>query len=62
MGTEYWHHMQEFLRNTMLASNTIGEEDLNLAFLTDSPDEAVNHIRNMMAKETSTREALPDIY
>src|SRR5215831_2044769 len=50
MGTEYWHHMQDFLRETMLASATISEEDLNLAVLTDSPEEAVNHIRKVLAK------------
>jgi uncharacterized protein (TIGR00730 family) len=62
MGKEYWHHMQDFLRETMLVSKTISEEDLNLAFITDSPDEAVNYIMNSMAKDPATKEALPDIY
>jgi uncharacterized protein (TIGR00730 family) len=62
MGTEYWHHMQEFLRKTMLASKTISEEDLNLAFLTDKPQEAVSYIIHTLAKNPSVKEDLPDIY
>jgi predicted Rossmann-fold nucleotide-binding protein len=43
-GRNYWQHMQSFLRETMLAAQTISPQDMDLAFLTDDPAEAVEYI------------------
>ena len=44
LGTEYWEHLREFIRHTMINEGTISPEDLDLVSLTDSPDEAVEII------------------
>ena len=44
MGSEYWHHLRPFLRQTMVEAGTISESDLDLFWATDEPDEAVQHI------------------
>jgi uncharacterized protein (TIGR00730 family) len=62
MGEEYWKHMQNFLRETMLDAATISPEDLNLAFLTDDPDEGVEYIRKNMAATGPYHEELAEIY
>ena len=49
MGTTYWQHMQRFLRETMMAEGTIAPGDLDLAFLTDDPEEGVNYIRKKIS-------------
>lgn len=45
MGSEYWRHLGEFLRNTMLEIGTISPEDLNLWKVTDSPQEGIEYIK-----------------
>ena len=45
MGSEYWSHMQTFIRETLLASGAISEKDLDLAYLTDDPQDAVEYIQ-----------------
>ena len=45
MGSEYWSHMQTFIRETLLASGAISDKDLDLAYLTDDPQDAVEHIQ-----------------
>ncbi|MBL8760110.1 MAG: TIGR00730 family Rossman fold protein, partial [Phycisphaerae bacterium] len=45
MGVSFWTPMLDFLRRTMLAQGTIGHGDLDLLILTDSPDEAMEHIK-----------------
>ena len=62
MGVAYWKHMRNFLRETMIEMETISMDDLDLAFVTDDPDEAVRHIKtkaNGIMKET---EEFADIY
>ncbi|MEV0131473.1 TIGR00730 family Rossman fold protein [Dactylosporangium sp. NPDC050688] len=44
MGTAYWRGLVDWLRDTMQADGKIGPEDLDLLFLTDDVDEAVQHI------------------
>jgi len=46
IGTTYWQPLLDFLRNTLLAEGTIAEADLATIHLTDSPQEAVEMIRN----------------
>jgi uncharacterized protein (TIGR00730 family) len=44
MGTEYWQELRTLLRK-MARLGMIGERDLDLLFVTDSIDEAIEHIR-----------------
>jgi len=62
MGRNYWQHMQNFLRETMLVEGTISPGDLDLAFLTDDPVEAVKYIRKKIADHEEVHEETPDLY
>lgn len=44
MGSEYWSGLIDWLRNTLAAGGYIDDEDMDLFLLTDSPQEAVEHI------------------
>ena len=44
MGHDYWDELFDFVHKRMVPEGTIGPEDLDHFFLTDSPREAVNHI------------------
>lgn len=44
MGTDYWKNLKE-LMDDFVKNKTISEEDLKLFILTDSVDEAIEHIR-----------------
>ncbi len=55
IGKAYWQDLMKWIENTMLRENKISPDDLNLLYLTDSPDEAVriiveshqqNHLKN----------------
>jgi uncharacterized protein (TIGR00730 family) len=61
MGRAYWTHMKNFLRETMLGAGTISPQDLDLAFLTDNPDEGVNYIKTKISDEVIHDES-PDSY
>jgi uncharacterized protein (TIGR00730 family) len=43
-GSQYWQGLLQWITSTMLHEGYIGEVDLNLIHLTDSPQEAVNFI------------------
>ncbi|MFG2037354.1 TIGR00730 family Rossman fold protein [Dactylosporangium sp. NPDC048998] len=45
MGTEYWSGLMDWIRATMLPDGKIGPEDLELLFVTDDVDAAVQHIK-----------------
>ena len=44
IGTDYWHPLRAMLRH-LAAAQTISERDLDLLLITDSLDEAMEHIR-----------------
>ncbi len=44
MGGEFWQHMREFIRGTMIAEGTIGPEDLDLIQPAGNVDEALRII------------------
>jgi uncharacterized protein (TIGR00730 family) len=44
LGIDYWRPLAEFLRTTLLQQGTIGDGDLELLYLTDSPEAAVEFI------------------
>jgi uncharacterized protein (TIGR00730 family) len=47
VGKEFWQPLLDLMRNTLLANGTIAEADVALLRITDSPQEAVDHIRNV---------------
>ncbi len=44
VGTAYWEPLLDFMRHTMVPEGTIDVTDLDRFLVTDSPDEAVQHI------------------
>jgi uncharacterized protein (TIGR00730 family) len=47
IGTEYWTPLLDVLRNTLVREGTIDENDVQLFHMTDSPQEAVQVIRQV---------------
>jgi uncharacterized protein (TIGR00730 family) len=45
LGTEFWKPFIEFLKDPLLATSTIDSADIDRLIVTDSPAEAVEHIR-----------------
>ena len=45
MGSSFWDHMRDFIRDTMMAQQTISPEDLDILKVTDDVDEAIDWIR-----------------
>jgi uncharacterized protein (TIGR00730 family) len=45
MGRDYWQPLLDFLCNTLVAQGTIDRADFDRLIVTDSPEEAVTHIR-----------------
>ena len=57
MGSEYWIHIQKFIRETMIDTGTISPEDVDLLFMTDDPLAGVEYIvRRLDAAEVFSRE------
>jgi uncharacterized protein (TIGR00730 family) len=50
VGREYWAGLYEWIKQRVLEENYISEEDLKLFTITDTADEAVNHINNFYTK------------
>ncbi|MCC5935211.1 MAG: TIGR00730 family Rossman fold protein [Candidatus Cyclonatronum sp.] len=44
IGKAYWQGLVQWIEQTMLAAGTISESDLRLFYLTDSSEDAVEHI------------------
>jgi uncharacterized protein (TIGR00730 family) len=44
VGREYWRGMVDWIRDTMAHEGKISPGDLDLLFMTDSPEEAVRHV------------------
>ncbi len=60
IGKEFWAPMLGFLRDRFIAQGTISPGDIDLMFVTDSPEEAVEHIRRVVLcgpEEKPTRKA-----
>jgi len=47
MGTEYWGDLVDFMEARMVAAGTIAELDVDRFMITDSPEEAVEHIHKV---------------
>lgn len=62
MGTAYWKHLGVFLRETMLQLETISPEDLELYFVTDDTDEAVDYIKKHISLNGTGTTEIHDVY
>ena len=51
-GKEYWGGLLQWIKEQMVGQGTVSPEDLNLLFVTDSPEEAVNVILKSQEKVT----------
>jgi predicted Rossmann-fold nucleotide-binding protein len=49
-GSDYWADMLSWIRNVMLEEGKISPEDVDLLYLTDSPEAAVQFILNSPRK------------
>ncbi len=49
--SDYWGGLVDWMKNTMLAEGMISPEDMDLFLVTDSAEEAVNHICNHCAPD-----------
>ena len=49
-GTDYWKGLLEWIEGPLAVSGKISPEDLRLLFITDSPDEAVGHVKENYGK------------
>jgi uncharacterized protein (TIGR00730 family) len=50
MGGDYWKPLLQFMRDTLVAQGTIGADDLDRIFVTDSAGQAVDHIRDLAVR------------
>lgn len=60
IGTEFWSGLLDWIRSHLLAAGLIGPHDLDLFFLTDDVDEAMNHIHTHCV-ECFTRHEEPSL-
>jgi len=47
IGTEFWSPLVDFIRHRLIALGTITEADFRLVYVMDSPEEALESIRDM---------------
>jgi predicted Rossmann-fold nucleotide-binding protein len=52
-GSEYWKGLIEWMKNTLIPSGTISEEDLNLFYLVDDPSEVYVILRPWLSSKNS---------
>jgi len=52
VGTTFWGHFVDWIRDTLLASGYVSEGDLNLFHVTDDPEEAVALIDDFYREHT----------
>ena len=51
VGIEFWKPLVDILHNTLLSAGTISASDLDLLYLTDSPKEAAEYVRDIGLKK-----------
>jgi len=47
MGVEFWKPLLDFMRATLIKEGTIDSDDVDELFVTDSPEDAAAHVRNI---------------
>jgi len=55
MGSDFWKHMHDFIRNSLRAEGTVTEADLDLFQSTDDPAEAVDIIKRHRDRQPGVR-------
>lgn len=55
MGVDFWGHMREFIRGTLVSEETISAEDLELLHVTDSPEDAVKYIHEGVTRGVAAK-------
>jgi hypothetical protein len=50
MGVEFWKPLLDFMRGTLIKEGTIDSDDADEFFVTDSPEDAAAHVRNIGMK------------
>jgi uncharacterized protein (TIGR00730 family) len=48
MGLDFWMPLVDFMHQTLVREGTIAASDLDFLYLTDSPEDAVTHIRDVV--------------
>lgn len=51
MGVEFWKPLLDFMRGTLVKEGTIDPADVDLLFVTDSPEAAAAHVRDIAMKQ-----------
>jgi len=51
MDTVYWGKLHSFISEVLLSSGAIEQKDLDLILFTDSPDEAIEHLRKYTSED-----------
>jgi len=54
MGSDFWQQMRVFLRGALINEKTISPGDLDLLYVTDSPEEALTYIQSGVAQTASS--------
>ena len=58
-GSQYWQGLLQWITSTMLHERYLGEEDLQLMHLTDTPEDAVNFIVKILGSPEEQGEKRP---
>jgi len=51
MGVDFWKPLLDFMRDTLVKQGTIAPTDMDLLFVTDSPEEAAARVRDIWMKQ-----------
>ena len=51
MGVDFWKPLLDFMRDTLIKQGTIAGADMDLLFVTDSPEEAAARVRDIGMKQ-----------
>jgi hypothetical protein len=55
VGSEFWSPLLKFLRETMAAAGTIDPPDVDRLIISDSPEEVVNRISELIVPRFNLR-------
>ncbi|MGQ0612964.1 MAG: TIGR00730 family Rossman fold protein [Planctomycetaceae bacterium] len=59
MGRDYWQPLLDYLRNRMVREGTIAAEDVDRLLVTDSPQEAADHVARVAREKFGLRRLRP---
>lgn len=61
LGVEFWTPLIEFMINTLLKNKTIDLHDVNTLYITDSPQEAIEHIMYVKKSDSEHDQSNPEL-